>query len=327
MNDRVAFIDTSKGIGILMVVYQHVLFALIPNALIVHRSYEVITSFHMPLFFILSGYFWSNKSDLKSFVSKKIKTLLIPFGCFYIFTSYGLGKLAQIYGISLSNNECNWDDFISKESFPNGPIWFLLSLFIACCYYYVINRIGRKWLIVSFLSVTIGFGGYLCFRLNVNLPMFLDTSMVGCLFLWIGNAMGKVNLLSKLNASYWLILILGIITYLCAPYVVMMVNAYSGSFLVFVLTSITGTLFVSIMSKKISCDKLNYYGRYSIIILCTHNVIVSLGSLLVKKVTDIFLIQFLCVFASVIILEYFVIYLIRNYIPFVVGLSKVSEIK
>lgn len=324
---RIDYIDTAKGIGILIVVYQHIIFALRPNDLIMSRSYIVLTSFHMPLFFILSGYFWSNKSDLKMFFTKKINTLLIPFCCFYLITSYGLGNLAQISGISLSNDECHLGDFIFKESFPNGPIWFLLSLFIAYCYYYIINWFGRKWFLISLLSVTVGTLGYLCFWLNINLPMFLDTSMVGCLFLWIGNAMKKTDLFHKIDALYWLILLLATVTYLGAPHVVMMANYYSGYFLVFIFTSITGTLVIVLLSKKIDSSWLNYYGRYSIIILCTHNVIVATGARVIKNITDVFLIQFLCLFIGVIVIEYFVIILIRNYIPFVVGLNKESKIK
>jgi fucose 4-O-acetylase-like acetyltransferase len=47
--------------------------------------FRLIYSFHMPLFFFMSGYL-SAKADWQHFLSKRFKTLLIPFfawACFY----------------------------------------------------------------------------------------------------------------------------------------------------------------------------------------------------------------------------------------------------
>lgn len=58
---RSTFIDIAKGIGIILVVLGH----LDTNGQI---SREVIYSFHMPLFFLLSGIFANTKMDFKLYL-------------------------------------------------------------------------------------------------------------------------------------------------------------------------------------------------------------------------------------------------------------------
>ena len=65
--------DIMKGIGILLMITAHFFNW---NHLVLGRC---INSFHMPMFFCLSGYFYKYKSDWKKYVKKKIGTLWIPF--------------------------------------------------------------------------------------------------------------------------------------------------------------------------------------------------------------------------------------------------------
>lgn len=74
MTDRNSYIDAIKGLGIFLVVLGH------------HKTIlsEYIYSFHMPLFFLLSGIFHKNYSNYKIFLEKKIKNLIIPYFIFSI---------------------------------------------------------------------------------------------------------------------------------------------------------------------------------------------------------------------------------------------------
>ena len=76
MNKRIEWIDVAKGLGILSVILTH---CYIPETLLKHYLY----SFHMPLFFILSGYF--HKVDIQmNIIKKRFRTLIIPYVFFYI---------------------------------------------------------------------------------------------------------------------------------------------------------------------------------------------------------------------------------------------------
>lgn len=70
------WLDTAKGIGIILVIIGHSMFPM----------HTLIDSFHMPLFFVLSGLTFSAKSTFRSFVAKKqnVYFFLLPFGVYYL---------------------------------------------------------------------------------------------------------------------------------------------------------------------------------------------------------------------------------------------------
>lgn len=73
MNTRNLLFDIIKGIGIILMIIGH----------LTQYATNIIFSFHMPLFFILSGYFYK-QTDIKSGLINDAKRLIIP----YIITSY-----------------------------------------------------------------------------------------------------------------------------------------------------------------------------------------------------------------------------------------------
>lgn len=63
---RIEYVDVAKGIAILCVVAGHTFAAYDPGSL----QNKFIYSFHMPLFFILSGFFYKPQEFKKSFLEK-----------------------------------------------------------------------------------------------------------------------------------------------------------------------------------------------------------------------------------------------------------------
>ncbi|QGQ97215.1 hypothetical protein EHS13_21170 [Paenibacillus psychroresistens] len=77
-NKREHWIDIAKGIGIMLVVAGHE-----GNPF----TYHYFFWFHMPLFFLLSGYLFkqiASKSELKALIYKRAKQLLIPYFMFFL---------------------------------------------------------------------------------------------------------------------------------------------------------------------------------------------------------------------------------------------------
>lgn len=70
---RLEYIDILKGIGIVLVVLGHITKD--------RELFQFIYAFHMPLFFIVSGYFLHEK---KNFIISQAKSLLIPYFVFGI---------------------------------------------------------------------------------------------------------------------------------------------------------------------------------------------------------------------------------------------------
>lgn len=98
MGKRNTVISICKAIGIILMVITH---SECPSALCTF-AYE----FHMPLFFITAGYFFSVKylSDEATFVKKRIKGLYLPFVKWAVFFliihnwMFDLGILNEKYG-------------------------------------------------------------------------------------------------------------------------------------------------------------------------------------------------------------------------------------
>lgn len=80
---RYNWIDWSKSIAIFLVIWGHV-----PMQ---SETHTIIYSFHMPLFFLISGYLYNPKGTIKEELYKDLKTLLLPYFIYqFIFTRIGL---------------------------------------------------------------------------------------------------------------------------------------------------------------------------------------------------------------------------------------------
>lgn len=193
MNQRIEWIDLLKGIGILFVVAGHS--ALSPSFV------GYIFSFHMPLFFFLSGYLFSagKYPDFKSFLGKKARSLLVPYFSFalvsmvliFLMNWFLLGAGSDIPGMV-------GDTLVSTRNSIayNNPLWFLTALFCLESIYYLLRRfLSSKVLLVLavlFLSV-------LGFRTSGSpiLPWTFDSAMYFLVFYAIGNLMKEKSLDGK----------------------------------------------------------------------------------------------------------------------------------
>ena len=78
--ERVDWIDALKGFAILLVIVGHLIQTNYQSG-IGNTIFNIIYSFHMPLFFFLSGFMVGFKDNGKlpfSFIKKKMATLLLP---------------------------------------------------------------------------------------------------------------------------------------------------------------------------------------------------------------------------------------------------------
>lgn len=141
MNNRNSTIDISKGIGILLVVFGH-------NWIVSHDSgelFRIIFSFHVPLFFFMSGLFLKPSDSLKQFIFKKADTLLKPYWAFLSFV--GILKLCNPFS---SVKPTVWEYF-SGVFYATGPtiegvsLWFLPHLFISSIGAMIVLYVTRNW--------------------------------------------------------------------------------------------------------------------------------------------------------------------------------------
>ena len=74
-NNRVAWLDIAKGMAIILMVLGHTSIPAVAS--------NFIYAFHMPLFFIASGWVtrW-DKHALPQFITHRLRTLMLPFGIY-----------------------------------------------------------------------------------------------------------------------------------------------------------------------------------------------------------------------------------------------------
>lgn len=147
---RLEWVDYAKGIGIILVVYGHVLRGIKDAAMGIspeffYYSDNIVYSFHMPLFFFLSGMF-VNKSLSKGegFIGDKIKTIVYPYFLWSIIAG-GVQVLMSDY----TTKERQIEDLFVILYQPLGEYWFLYVLFLCYLLYAFLSRLFSIYLIFA----------------------------------------------------------------------------------------------------------------------------------------------------------------------------------
>lgn len=186
---RILAFDLLKGVGILLVILGHIE--------IPHSLKTVIYSFHMPLFFFVSGCFFKSVS-IKTFLCKKWNQLLVPWLFFatvlFIFLFVLSFYETHIFLTALWQPiNSVWDGLCGNEnSFVlYRTIWFLICLFEVSLLYFVIDKIISllcccKYLLVSILSILFYVLGYLMNVYGIDMPYFLDTTLSVFVYFHLG---------------------------------------------------------------------------------------------------------------------------------------------
>lgn len=221
MNKKVLNVDLVKGIGIILVMIGHSgMFLFIKDNT---QLNTFIYSFHMPLFFIVAGFFMKDKVNLK----KSFKRLLVPFLLASIFWVFIASFLVQLptYFRSQELYPYSYDFIVQLKKFFKAiffatrvdivgtGLWFLVALFIGRVLWYVFHDLLK--LKVTFWYILIVFLiNYLLYKyLTISEKHFYwmwPQSILTYLFMLIGNYYYKNNYVTKMG--YLDVFVLGAIT-------------------------------------------------------------------------------------------------------------------
>lgn len=148
-SNRLSWLDYSKGLAILLVVYRHVLGGYYEAGIEIPHFLKVIQqsayNFRMPLFFILAGIFIVKsfeKRRFKNFILYKANTILYPY---IIWGGFQLGL--QIFFSNFSNNSREYSDFLYLIYLPReiDQFWFLYTLFnVSILFIFIYNFLNVK---------------------------------------------------------------------------------------------------------------------------------------------------------------------------------------
>jgi fucose 4-O-acetylase-like acetyltransferase len=173
---RSATVDIAKGIGIMLVVLGHNWFSIAgPHASELHR---VIFSFHLPLFFFLSGVFLNPEKRLGRVAADKCRSLLTP---------YIIVCCLFICAKAVLKRHFPWDWVVGSLSILYAPpevgaSWFLPQLFLVALFSWVFVKLSRTGCphtsrrTTALLMLLIA--GYGAITLGARVTIRLDTTIM-----------------------------------------------------------------------------------------------------------------------------------------------------
>jgi len=210
-NSRFTYIDLAKGIAILLVLFQHLYCHYGVSGTISSIVVDVATSFHVPVFFFISGILFSRKNNFKAFIFNKWKKLIIPFLFFYfvslsfVFSLLKFGfDIPYLRGISDIRIIC--DFWMNSCQWVNIPLWFFQSMFWATLFYYFITSCNKK-LVQHLLFLSIIFLGCLMSINRFMLPMGISSACTCLAFMYAGTMYREWSECHRFKNVYIIILV------------------------------------------------------------------------------------------------------------------------
>ena len=264
----------------------------------IHNLNWIIYSFHMPLFFILSGFFFN---PIKS-VSKRAKSLLIPyaysaltivfleviFQCFQIFTIDATFSITSI-GWEIISAICGSIKPVGIGNYliPDiGPIWFLMALALGNYILHILKRIELKFNLrhgVIFGCLILAILGWTISLVRGQVPFSINQALVVPLFLWFGNILHRgINTHScysnhKFIIAISLVLLWALLLFFNRNIQFMsMRQMESIYFPIYIMGSMSASAIIIIVFQYIYTRKKMYalevLGSATLLILCIHTI-------------------------------------------------------
>ena len=143
-----------------------------------------VHAFHMPMFFFVSGYFFSYKRGVKNFLISRLKRLLIPFalytGAYYfIWRVFFDGPRISFFDLFLHMNDSILD--------PATALWFIEALIISNLIYLVFQIMSPNMVVLHALVCAVALtGNFLTRFVEAPVVLALDSGMVGVGMMHIG---------------------------------------------------------------------------------------------------------------------------------------------
>lgn len=194
---RLNYVDYLKCFAIYLVVLGH--------CTIDSKLMHIIYSFHLPLFFFLSGYVFNVKKYLEKtdeFFISRLKNLLLPYIKYCTYIVVFLFILTRVKGEKIAYTLFDIINalFLGLRFGSCGiSLWFIISLFTIQLFILNFYRIFKHDRMVLLISLLLSFATIsITSGTNYRLPFYLDLSLVFLLIFELGFLSRKFNILNLL---------------------------------------------------------------------------------------------------------------------------------
>lgn len=199
LKQRYEYIDAARGIVIILMLIGH--------SSLSGRGLHLIYGFHMPFFFILSGYLYNRekweKAGFTVLLRSKIKSYVVPY-FILAFVNLLINIPMDIYkGVEIAPATLAHIGWIISSTgnvanSPNcGPLWFLPCAFLSNIYLYWVFKIKKGSVRLLIACAAVGFNVVLNYYSVPFLPWHIEIAMIGMVFMIIGYEIRRLDLLHK----------------------------------------------------------------------------------------------------------------------------------
>ncbi len=289
---RIEYIDIAKGIGILAIVIGHMGFSELPGS---QYIVPLFFQFHVPIFFLIAGYFLSQKQNVLTFIASKARRMLLP----YLFCCVVIALILLLY-LSLFGSTQPPSIYPNISSFlfaaiygsggggnPSPPgiihigaIWFLQALFVALVEVRVLIAL-KKW---AFIPIVIFAVASSLSSRYFWLPFNIQSGLCGGLYVYVGYIAKKYDaLLRTPSPVFIMILVVFCILGVKNNIWVDLCGASFGTAYLGLPLSISTSYLVIRLSSWIRysipslASILVFFGKNSLVVLCFHLILLDVG--------------------------------------------------
>lgn len=291
---RITYLDMAKGAGIVLMVAGHLIGSVqaIDYKPYFSPAYQYIASFHMPLFFIVSGILlWITKEeqkDMGQIVRRKAKALMLPYATFSLIYIV-INIWTCIFQPELLKFSDLWKFVIYSLTLRGvSVLWFLPTLFFGeILFLWVRKRTNERktaavftatGFLTFFFSPVLSWEGWeqnLGLMTAGSLLHISARSLLSCTFLLVGyETAGLLQRREKKSAAGFLAgaALLVLDGFLCFQNGSVDMNfMVFDNFLLYMLCACTGSFGVILVCKNMYRSRLLlFYGINSLVIMATH---------------------------------------------------------
>lgn len=334
--ERLDYIDCAKGIGILLVVVAHHL-----------QDMEGVCwwiySFHMPLFFVITGYLYADRTKtatIKEAIFSGAKSLLYP----YCIMSIILILWWIIFGAimhTVPEEPIKNIIIYSLSTYGYHALWFLPTMFAVSVSSKAYTA-RKRW---GLLAVSIVSGCFLSYLANTNqwcpgywryVVIYFGRFFLALSFVESGRYIH--GFIQKISGTIeWIVLAVSLgISLLLHRENILVSMAFSriGNPIIYYVTAYAGSLSIFLLGKKISGNrvgqKFRFWGKNTLIVMALHMDITIEIAWIVLGITKLYkLVSFKIASIMAILIElvllYCIIQIINRYAAFLVHFPQRKE--
>lgn len=279
---RIKWVDAAKALGIILVFWGHILDGDIP---IQGDIRKVIYSFHMPMYFILSGYVFKTKAlSFREYVNNRFKKILLPALIVYAFTF----PIVFLPHFADYPNSTVWT-FIEKVFYLKGqlaynsPIWFFICIFQILIFAKWLNLSNQRTRVLIMICVSCLILSYMMYNSKFEMANIFGFNkfILGLFFFVVGILLRKLQYEGKIMH---IIGLLSIPIWIISCFANIRISMYGmslGNIWLFVISGISGSLVFYMVCRLF--EKYSFIRRYAtwmVFIVSTHLLLANAFGLL-----------------------------------------------